>query len=141
MDDDPELDVVVSAHHTPYFPGMISVFDIGGNLKRRYWNAGRTYEMVLHDITGDEIKEIFVAGVNNDAGSVPVLFCLDGQMMMGESPPRRGKFKKGREIWYKGLSRDKTEARKLRLVDGVLICTDHKNVVYRINPRNGTRVD
>ncbi len=70
-----------------WFPYLISEYTPGNtSVEAYFWNAGWVLERKLVDVDGDGVKDIVLAGVNNQLGFKPVVFALSGKGFRGQSP-------------------------------------------------------
>ncbi|MBI4567534.1 MAG: hypothetical protein HY719_03965, partial [Planctomycetes bacterium] len=91
------------------------------------------YSLLLHDMNGDGVKEIFVGCTNNDRVptgnnfNVPAVFALDARTMKGEALPRSGMVGSGVELWYTFLNDQAVEGiQRLEVVGKTLFCRSQK---------------
>jgi len=61
-----ELEILVSANHSPYFPSILSLRNAKTGMEIAHFvNPGRIYDFDVGDMTGDGQMEIVIGGVNN----------------------------------------------------------------------------
>ncbi len=76
--------IVVSSHHTPWYPNQIAIVSADGKTVSEYWHSGQFYFMTLADLDGDGRQEILASGVNNGY-HLATLVVLDTDRVFGAS--------------------------------------------------------
>ncbi|MFZ1135511.1 MAG: hypothetical protein WAN69_11210 [Candidatus Korobacteraceae bacterium] len=76
--------IVVSSHHTPWYPNQIAIVSADGKTVSEYWHSGQFYFMTLADLDGDGRQEIVASGVNNGYHQA-TLVVLDPDRVFGAS--------------------------------------------------------
>lgn len=88
IDNDGNFEIIVFSYHKPDFPCQLLVLDSEGNKLAEYWNSGQLKDTAYVDLDNDGIKEIIIAGMNNEyAKSCLIIF--DANSMKGCSPQQK----------------------------------------------------
>jgi len=82
-DGDGALEVLVVSIHKPDWPCQVVLLDARGKPESEYWNAGYLMEAKLGDVDGDGVKELVLAGVNNEYARGCVVVFKAGAMSGG----------------------------------------------------------
>jgi len=111
IDNDGEIEIVVTTAGDPLFPSKLAVLTLTNNglvQESSYWNPGFLDRIDIEDLDNDGIAEIIVQarnnnmqaivnGLNNNARAV---FMLPGDNIDGLAPPNFAGGTPGTELWY-----------------------------------------
>ncbi|WP_340106287.1 hypothetical protein [Rhodohalobacter sp. 8-1] len=83
---DQNTDLLVSANHITYFPGILSLRNgETGNEQSKFINPGYIYDYIIEDINGDGKMEVAIGGISN-AYNKAFLAILDIEEVKGYAP-------------------------------------------------------
>lgn len=109
VDKDGVNEVISLSYQNTWYPERLCVIDgRNGKLKGEFWNPGRSASpdsLAVADLDNDGIMEIIVGSGNNDLGFIGAVYCLKGNLVIGQAPPYYGEAQKGSFVWYTQLGK------------------------------------
>ena len=88
IDNDGSFEIIVFSYHKPDFPCQLLVLNSEGNKLGEYWNSGQLKDTAYVDLDNDGIKEIIIAGMNNEYAK-SCLIVFDANSIKGCSPQKK----------------------------------------------------
>ncbi|MFQ5721291.1 MAG: FG-GAP repeat domain-containing protein [Candidatus Aminicenantales bacterium] len=148
IDHDGQKEIIVIAHHNPYFPCQVVLLNSEGKLLGEYWNSGYLQNFAFVDLNGDGRKEVILAGLNNE-WRCPCAVVLDSALMKGASPQTKDYYRckninASYEKYYLRFPRNEVDLLKRELNNiihrievlenkTILLCTSVSSVFYEFN--------
>ncbi len=85
INNDGKNEIIIISTHLLYFPTEFIILNLDGEKTGSYWNSGRISDYAFHDLDNNGIKEIILAGMNNEYNTANITV-LDSDNVSGYSP-------------------------------------------------------